>query len=287
MALGLWGVARVLNYVTTGNFHNEAPFGLAMKDKDGKEMVYSVRTLPTDLLHAATDPVGFMRGRFSPALRAGQEILSSRDQFGRKLSPGDMAVDLARNFAPIPFQSLGQALSGNGPEIGNTGQLVKSVGGTAQVYRTEAQKLAAQIASDHSESGPIDPALLHRHRVIMNFEDKVRDGEMSLPQVYQMVVSGDLSQADAKKITENAKITRGMPADMASLYTRASRLPPKDFLSVWDISTPQEKTALTPLMIKARKNYVKHAMANETPQERLHDPILHRFMTMFPQATPF
>src|SRR6185437_5986909 len=162
MSLGLWGIARVLNYLSTGNFHNEAPFGLAIKNKDGKETVFSLRTLPTDLLHAATDPVGFMKGRFSPALRAGQEILSSRDQFGRKLSPGDMAVDLARNFAPIPFQSLGQALSGNGPEVGNTGQIVKALGGTAQVYRTEAQKLAAEIASNHSESGPIDPALLHR-----------------------------------------------------------------------------------------------------------------------------
>ena len=87
MTLGLWGIARVLNLVSTGQAHYEAPFGLAIKNKDGKEIVFGIRTLPTDLLSAATDPVRFLRGRLSPTVAAGPELISGRDRYDRKLHP--------------------------------------------------------------------------------------------------------------------------------------------------------------------------------------------------------
>ena len=107
MALGLWGIARVLNLVTTGNAHYEAPFGLAVKNKEGKETVFSIRTLPTDLLHAASDPVGFIQGRLSPAFRAGTELASGRDQFGRKLQPSDLWADIVQEHGPHPSSVFG------------------------------------------------------------------------------------------------------------------------------------------------------------------------------------
>ena len=56
----------MLNLLTTGQAHNEVPFGVAVKDQDGREKVYSFRSMPTDLLHMAQDPVDFLRGRVSP-----------------------------------------------------------------------------------------------------------------------------------------------------------------------------------------------------------------------------
>jgi hypothetical protein len=280
MSMGMWGVARVLNMVSTGNPHLEAPFSLAVKNDEGKETLYSMRTLPTDMLHMATDPVGFLKGRLSPAVRAGQEIYTGRDQFGRKLAPGDMAVDLFRNLAPIPVQSLGQVVSGTSPETGNIGQVVKAVGGTAASYRTEAQKLAANLASNHSEDGVLDSTQLQRHRVLMQFEDNLRQGTMTMPQLNGLVINGQLPQADAKKITENLRVTQKLTPDQASLYTRASRLPAKELLDVYDLSTDTEKQALIPLVLKARRTYTKRAMSDETPVERMRDPVLRRLSSI-------
>lgn len=283
----MWGAARILNLVNTGKPHMEAPFGVVNTGKDGKDTVYSMRSLPSDLLHAVSDPLGFMRGRVSPTARVTNEMYTGRDNYGRKLPPDEIWTDVLRNQLPIPVQSVGKALSGTGPDIGNTGQIVQGLGGTAMTYRTEAQKVAAQLASNRSESGPVDQGQLARHQVLMSFEDKIRSGEMQLPQVYKLVMDGQLPQADAKKIADNVKMTHGMPADVASLYTRASRLQAPDLLKVWDSGTVTEKATLTPLLIKARKAYYQHSLKNMTPAERQNDPTLLRLRQMFPNEAPW
>ena len=287
MSMALWGIARVLNLVSTGNAHYEAPFGLAVKNKEGKETVFGIRTLPTDLLHAASDPVGFLKGRLSPTLRTGQELLTQRDTFGRKLGPEDLWADVFHQVMPIPLQSIGQAVTGMGPEIGNVGQGWKAVGGTAQTYATPAQKMAAELAANHNEDGPIDPAQMARHRVIMGIEDRVRAGELALPEVYKLVAAGQLHTDDLKRITDNIKKTQGMDASTASLYRRAARLPAPEYLKLMDQMSPAEKTALLPLTLQVRKRYISKAMKNLQPQERLQDPIFTRFINMIPEQNPF
>jgi hypothetical protein len=188
---------------------------------------------------------------------------------------------------PIPIQAVGQALSSTGPQVGNAGQAWKAIGGTATNYQTPAQKLAAELAANHSEAGPIDPAQMSRHHTIMTFEDKIRDGEMSLPDIYKMYAAGQLEQPDLKKITENAKKTAGMPADVASLYTRASRLPGPEYLQLYDLLNPSEKTALLPLTLQTRKRYINKAMKDLRPEERLKDPTFVRFLNMAPEQSPF
>jgi hypothetical protein len=286
MSLALWGIARVLNYATTGSFHVEAPFGLAVKNKEGKETVFGIRTLPTDLLHAASDPVGFIKGRLSPTFRTGQELLSGRDQFQRKLAPVDLWADVLHQAMPIPAQSIGQAVTGTGPEIGNIGQVAKAMGATAVVYQTPAQKTAAELAANHNEDGPIDPAQMHRHRIVMQLEDSVRSGQMSWPDLMKLTYQTDqIKESELKTIQNNVKKTQGMAPDMASLYTRASRLPAKEFLQVWDDASPREKSALAPLMSQTQKKYLNKAKKDETPQERQRDPIFQRLLQMIPGQT--
>jgi hypothetical protein len=287
MALGMWGIARVLNLVTTGNAHYEAPFGLAMKNKEGKETIFSIRTLPTDLLHAASDPVGFIKGRLSPTVRMGQELVSGRDQFGRKLQPSDLWVDVFRNMAPIPLQAVGQAMSGQGPEIGNVGQIVKGTGGTATVYRTPAQKMAADLASDHTESGPVDPASMERHRRIIQLEDQARAGEINWADLYKLTYATDqLHPDELKKIEMVVKETQGMDPGTAALYSRASRLPAKDYLDLLDVMNNSERAALAPLTLKTQKKYLNKAKKDETPEERAKDPVFQRFLNMVPGQRP-
>jgi hypothetical protein len=287
MTMSLWGIARVLNLMNTGNAHYEAPFGLATRTKEGKEIIYGVRTLPQDLLYAATDPVAFLKGRLSPTIRTGTELVTGRDQFGRKLAPTDLWADVTRNLLPIPVQSIGQAITSTGPQVGSTGQIVKAMGGTAQTYATPAQKLAADMAADHTESGPIDPAQMARHRTIMEFEDKIRAGEMSLPDIYRMYAAGELHEDDLKKVTTNIKDTKDLDPGMASLYSRASRLPGPEYLKLYDEMNNSEKAALSKLTLQVRKRYIAKAMKDLRPDERLKDPTFMRFLNMVTDQSPF
>lgn len=240
-----------------------------------------MRTLPTDMLHAAADPANFIKGRLSPTLGVGQELLTQRDRYGRKLGPEDLYADVFRNMAPIPLQAIGQAVSGTGPEVGNPAQVVKALGGTAQAYQTPAQKMAADLASTHSEDGVVDPSLQARHRRVMQFEDQVRNGEMPMSDLMRLTYQTDqLHESELKKIQLNLKQTQGLSSDMASLYSRAARLPAKEYLQLLDVASPREKVALIPLTLQTQKRYLTKAKKDMTPQEREKDPVFQRFVTM-------
>ena len=284
MALTMWGLARVLNLITTGKPNYQAPFSVAIKNKEGKEIDYGMRTLPGDILHLAQDPVNFIKGRMSPTLHMAQEIATSRDNFGRKLSPEDMWIDVLHQALPIPAQAIGEAVSGTGPEIGNTGQIVKAFGGTAQTYQTPAQKLAAELSANHSESGPIDPVQMSRHRAVMQLEDKLRAGEITWPELYQLTYATDqITPEELKKIQANYKTTRELDPATASLYTRASRLPAPEYFQLYDLLNPTEKQAMIPLTKQVMKKYVAKAVKDLTPSERAADPTFRRIMRSLPQ----
>lgn len=281
MSAGLWGVARALNLLNTGDMHLEAPFGVATKDKDGREVVYSVRTMPTDILHMASDPEGFLKGRMSPIIRTASEAVSGYDSFGRKLAPGDLWVDIARNMAPIPFQAAGEAINGQTPAVGNAGQFAKAGGLTAQVYHTEAQKTALELASQRNESGPLDEQKMGRQQALSRFEDEVRSGRMSLSNLEDAKDFGDLKPDEFKDIRKNIKLTAGMDPETARMVSRVSRLDMPGALQVWDAATPRERAALSRTMIAKKQRYVSKAEKDMTPQERLADPTFRRIRSMW------
>jgi hypothetical protein len=287
LAIGMWAATRVLNYVITGQPHNEAPFGVAIKDKDGREKVYSVRTLPTDMLHAISDPGGFLSGRVAPIARAAAQTYTGRDEFGRKVPTHDIASNLLRQVAPIPFQTIAKTMTGEGPEVSTPDQLFKAGGATVYPYRTEAENRAAELASDHSEAGPVDPAEMRQHQAKIKLEGDLRSGKMSQKEFYDTVKEGLVSPQDAKQIMKNVQETKALDPAIARLYTQASRLPAPEFLEVWDKATPTEKAALAKLLVKKRQSYYKKMYVDATPQERMTDPTLKRLERLFPKAPPF
>lgn len=290
IAAGLWIAARVINELSTGNPHFEALFGVAHKDKEGNEKIYSVRTLPTDMFHAISDPGNFLAGRVSPLMRTATETISGRDEFGKKLpSHGLMlpAEAFIRSSAPIPAQSIAKSITGEGPELSSPDQAVKALGGTAFVYKTEASKLAAELASERSESGPVDPSKMRHHQLVQRMEDDMRTGQMQLGDLNKLVEEGSLSVKDAKDISKNVRDTQGMDTDTARLWSRASRLDMASFLRVWDLSTNNEKAALAKLLTRKRQSYFKKMLSEATPQERLSDPTYQRLRQLFPQESLF
>jgi hypothetical protein len=280
----MWMSARVLNMaMNNGQMHNEAPFGVVVPQKNGKNAVMSMRSLPSDLLHAVSDPLGFVRGRMSPTVRTSNEVYSGRDSYGRKLNHGDLVMDVLHSQMPIPLQAVGKTITGSSPEVGNVGQIANAVGLTDNIYRTEAQKLAAQFASDRSESGPVDQAQLGRHNQLISVEDQLRSGQITQRQIQDMYIDGHITQQEKAKIDKNFTQTRGLPADQAQLLVRASRLDAPSLLKIWDVATPTEKVVLSKTMTAAKTKYINNSVKNMTPQQRQDDPTIKRLRTMFLQ----
>lgn len=87
-------------------------------------------------------------------------------------------MDVTRGNLPIPPQLVGQAATGSLPSgLTNLDQAVKAAGFTAMPYKTEAEKLASQLASDRMPTGTIDPEQLQRHQVKIAAEDALSRGE--------------------------------------------------------------------------------------------------------------
>jgi len=284
MAAGVYLMARVLNQLTTGNMHPEAPFSLATKSKDGKETLWSIRVLPTDILHMMSSPSDFIKGRLSPGVGLATQLITGRDKMGRKMQPNDLWVNALSQLAPIPVQSLGQAMTDTGPEVSNLGQVWKGVGGTARQYQTPAQKMAVELAANHNEDGPVSMPQQARHRYIQHLEDQVRSGDLPFSELMKLTYStNQLNEGELRKIQNNFKATQNMPTDIARLYSRSSRLPAAEFLNVWDQANITERKALQPLLVQNQKKYLRKASKDLTPQERQQDPVFQRFLNMIPQ----
>jgi hypothetical protein len=185
---------------------------------------------------------------------------------------------------PIPIQAVGQALSSTGPEVGNAGQAWKAIGGTATSYQTPAGEMAADLASSHSEDGIVDPSQQQRHRMIMDLEDKARTGDVSWPDLMKMTYQTDqLKESELKKIQQNLQKTKGMDSTMASLYTRASRLPAREYLQLYNSMNATERSSLVPLTLQVQKRYLTKAKKEMTPQEREQDPVFQTLLRMTPK----
>ena len=181
----------------------------------------------------------------SPLARTGLQAITGRDQYGRKIPAPTFFGNLLANSLPISAQNFGKAIAGETPEVSNADQVLKALGATVYPYKTEAGKLADQLASDRAPSGVIpDPAMLRYHMAILHLEDQLRAGEISMADITPTVQSGDLSVQDFHKISQNFKKTYQMSQPMARLYVRASSLPLKDFLQIWDVATPSERVTL-------------------------------------------
>lgn len=275
-AAAMWTAARALNYAYSGDPHLETPFGLKTKDKDGRDMEVTLRTIPTDVLFLSTDPVGFLKGRLSPFVRTGEELYSGRNQFGQKLSDGQKYVDVLSNLLPISGQSVLKSATGLGTstDIGTLGQIGKAAGLQTSVFRTPAQKLAVNLAAEKAEEGAMTPAKAAKHQMIMRLEDGLRSGQVNPSQLEDLIdaPNSQLTPADIKNIKTTVKATSLMSPEQARMYSRVGRLDMASAIGVLREASPEERTMLQPLIVKKARAFVNSARTKLTPSERLTDP---------------
>jgi hypothetical protein len=164
---------------------------------------------------------------------------------------------------------------------------MRGFGGQVTTFKTEAQKKAATLAADRSESGPIDKDKLREHVARLQFEDQIRSGQSTHDDLVRAVEEGLIGPKDAKVITKNVQETRGMDPNLARLYTRAGRLPMSDFLDVWEVATVGEQKVLERMMQKKRAAYVHKVNTDMSAPQRKSDVTYQRIRRMFPAFAPF
>src|SRR5579883_788033 len=259
----MFGAARVLNMLTTGQPHPEAPFGVVLPGKKGEpDKVFTLRTLPTDMLHALTNPREFIAGRVNPlTVRPAMEFLSGRDTQGRKITLGREAQDFAGNFVPIPATTIAGRFVG---DVSNPETVAKTLGASVYSYRTSAEKLAMELASDRMPTGPVSDEQIAKHQRNIRLEDSLRNGNLTPAQV-----RAQLPRSEAQSIIDNANLT--------PLQARFKRLPLREKLQVWDMALPSEKESLQNELARARQAYTR----SRKPSQRAADPNWHRLTEIF------
>lgn len=158
--------ARIANAaLNKGDVHPESPFGIVI---NGREYIW--RSEPSDWIHAAQDPRGFITYRENPyTTRTATEALSGKDQYGVKRSPIDQASDLLKEFTPIWAQMLFRNFSDVKESFASS--VMSSFGLTSKVYHTPAERVLYGHRADTLTAPSADD--LAREQIAWRVDDLV------------------------------------------------------------------------------------------------------------------
>jgi hypothetical protein len=224
-AIGLYGTSRILNQLLDNDPHWDRPFSLIVHGYE-----YSLRSLPGDIWHLLSDSNSFMMHRLNPTMvKPLMEIATGKDDFGRKRSVGEQALDFVRGVVPIPLQS--QFKTGGEGSLKDrllTGAL-SSAGITRSKYRTEAGALAHQYALG---SNPNDITSHHISELVQDMTENRLDAK----HVRDLILSGKMNPKDLQ--------TAIKMASLPELYRDYYRLPVELKAKVFAKATPNERAIL-------------------------------------------
>jgi hypothetical protein len=242
-AAGLYVGARILNKLLDDDYHFDTPFSVVYGDKE-----YTLRSIPGDVYHLATDPRSFVNHRISPIARGVGEILTGKDEFGRKRDFDAQAIDFLKNVIPIPFQASAQKKMEKGfSEQTGIDSGLSAIGITSRKYRTPAERLAHQYMLDGLPAN-------HESRGIGYMADKMRQGNFDGDEASQLIHDGRLTTKDIVSAMNMAKGTP-LAGDFEGLRLNQA-------IEVYAIASEQEKAQL-------HKGFVKKILSmREMPREQ-------------------
>jgi hypothetical protein len=255
--------ARALNYMVSGKPHMEEPFGVV--SDDGKK-VFSVRTMPSDIYHAVSNPMDFAANRLNPVtVRTAVEAITGKDKMGHTRSMAEQVSDLFQNMTPIPAQGLVDKMRGTErPNASWSDSALSAAGATTRANLSPAEQTAYRLSSQRAGSGPVPSEQLAKHHLVMQLEDRLRSGDTgAMNDVRAASQGGLLAPDDVKKIAKDSKVSR--------LQSVVKSLPMSNALDVWDKATNAEREQLAPVVLKKMVAFRKteHAKLTEPEQNRM------------------
>jgi hypothetical protein len=264
-------LARVANFVSTGDLHPES--GFSVLSPDGKKE-YNLRTTLGDFLHFVKDPRDFAYNRLNPLLvRTPLEAFYGVDQYGRRLSDSQRETSIAREITPLSLQGplskvLPSAYGNQGvAEPSASDQLLKSFGVGATAHLTPAENLAFRRMSAKTEGGePLEGNALVDHQQRFRLEDGLRSAHQTgdafdvaaADQAISAASKGDnvvFDPAEARAARKDARLTR--------LQSTVKHLPLPDALDVWDQAGAAERQSLNKIIFPKIVSWQKRASRTE------------------------
>lgn len=199
---------------------------------------FSLRTVQGDILHAVTDPRGFIYNRMNPlTTRPVVEFLSGRDQFGRQKSFPHQARDVAKSVLPFGIQKVI-----NTSDEGWLDSIMTSTGLQAGNYRTPTEEETHKLYLGSIPDQPDDEEREAASRKYRQMEDALRAGQMKPAEVWQAVKDGEITPAQAARTIQRAHKTE-LQIEFAS---GGVKLP--DAVRIFAKASPTEQMELRPIL---------------------------------------
>ena len=261
-ALGLYVTAKVIEGTLAqlepdkAEVHWDRPFSVTY---NGKE--YTIRSQQGDIQHFIQDPRSFAYYRLNPAItKPAIEMMTGRDQFGRKRDVTEQMKDWATSAVPIAGQGFFKK-----EDYPLYESILASIGVSTWNYRSDAEKIARDIASEKNKAemeGVSKERIATRSRLQGEYE-KTGDFE----PIRKAFTDGKIAFKDIQWITN-----RNLEGDLQGMVKQFS-LP--DSLKVWDKATEEEKNQIQPTLVAKWIRFESTATPNELAayEEKMQDVI--------------
>jgi hypothetical protein len=240
-ALVMYAAARIGNYILNNGdakWDPEHAFSLVVNGKS-----YSLRTVQGDLMHAVTDPRGFIYNRLNPlTTRPLTEFLSGRDEQGRQKSAVSQIKDYGKTVLPFGAQKVIQT-----PDESWLNSLLTSTGLQASNYRTPTEEAVHKLYLQHIPDLPDDEEREAQSRERAQLEQAVREGKKSPADVWALARAGKLTNRQAARVISRAKQSK-LQLEFAALGSAQI----KDALDIYAKANPAEQMELHAIMERKR-----------------------------------
>jgi hypothetical protein len=236
-ALVMYAVSRIVNALLN---HGDAKWDpeMAFSIEAGPRK-YSLRTVQGDILHAVTDPRGFIYNRMNPlTTRPAVEYLSGRDQFGRQKSVAHQVRDIAKSVLPFGIQKVTQT-----SDEGWLDSLLTSASINAANYRSPAEEATHKLYLQGIPDMPDDEEREAASRKFAQMEEKLREHQMQPAEVWAAMRAGEMTPRQAARTVE-----RSQHSQLYNQYKSGS-IKLADAMNIFDKATAVEKMELRPALV--------------------------------------
>lgn len=229
IALTQYVGARILNYAVNKDAHWDPQDAFSLIVGNSR---YQIRSVPGDMLRAIDDERKFVQHRANPlTVRPLIEMYTGRDEFGRQRTPGQVALDYARNMAPIPFQ--GPIKKGD-QDLANS--IWTSLGVESSKYYTPAENLALAYLRNHESTGPEDTAEMEKQRNLTQLREGIQQGKVGWDSVWKLADDGKLTSAQIDHLVRSV--------DQTNLQRWTQGLKLSEAIDVYKHAKPEEQKQL-------------------------------------------
>lgn len=264
----LWGGSRILNMaLNNGDPKYDKPFSVVAGTHE-----FSMRSIPGDLYHLATNPRSFVLWRLNPfTVRPAMELLYGRDAFGRNQTVGQQAREFMKGIEPIPVHetldaginwlkkeipSLPLDWFGAKPNAEIWRGLLESIGIREATYRSPAAEFTRKTAMDQLPANLTNEQFAHSAKM-HELGQAYHSGSIDQGRLDQLVKDGKISQADVKIIESK----RGGYDEFQRDF---SRVDARKGMEAWGMMSREEKAKFENAMIEKLNNSRKLSNAERS-----------------------